>query len=315
MRHPLFQSLRVGRESGECNIMKKQPKPPSYAAVREANANHFCDGLNDDSYLSMRFRFAEDAVRKATEDAAVCMTSLARLPVNNRGDTVSTVAGELFSHLERIDRYRYNYDERLSEALYYWIYFTRQFVRPFLEKKQSASTKLGKSDTADKFGHIIGQLSNMAGTMRKTIKVCQQAPKTYKFSEKNETFTYFYPQVPIAQFRKRGEELFLEEELATKELFSDAPTVSKKAKKHTRECPLTPRQITDNAKKNELIVEIRRRAKEKFGTRGAKGIQAAYDEISAEAQQAGSKWLSIIGLVPEDTILNMARHNRKYKTA
>ena len=288
---------------------------PSYAAVREANANHFCDGLNDDSYLSMRFHFAEVAVRKATKDAAICKTSLARLPINNRGDTVSTIAGELFSHLERIERYQYNYDERLSEALYYWIYFTRQFVRPFLEKKQNASTKLGKSDTADKFGHIIGQLSNMAGSMRKTVKVRRQDPETYKTIEEKETFTYFCPQVPIAQFRKQGEELLLEEELATKELFSDEATNTKQTKPRARKYHLTNKQIADNLKKNELIKEIRRRAKENFGTLGEKGIKLAYSEISKGSKQAGSKWWSIIGLEPEKTILNMARHNRKYKTA
>jgi len=295
--------------------MKKQPKTPSYAAIREANANHFCDGLNDDSYLSMRFHFAEDAVRKATEDAAICKTSLARLPINNRGDAVSTVAGELFSHLERIERHQYNYDEQISDSLYYWIYFVAQFAIPFLQKKQTACAKLGKPDTADKFGHIIGQLSNMAGAMRKTVKVRRQDPKTYKFFEEKETFTYFYPQVPIFQFRKRAEELFLDEELATKELFSDAPSDGKKPKKSTRKCPLTDKQIADNVKKNELIVEIRRRANDKFGTLGENSIQSAYDEISDEAQQAGSKWLTIIGLVPEKTILNMARHNRKYKTS
>ena len=290
--------------------MKKSKTPSRSSAIREASARHFCDGMDDGSYLSMRFHFAEDAVKKATDDAAVCRTALARLFINDRGETVSTVAGELFTYLEHLDRYQFNYEERLSDALYYWFYFVRQFAIPFLGKKKAVSVKLGMQATSKKFGHIMGQLTNMVSTMRKTINVNRQDPETHKSYKEKETFIYFNPQVPIFQFRAKGEELFFEEEQATKELL-DQPHIKRKRRK----CHLTDKQISDNIKKNELITEIRRRAKSKFGSLGEKNIRKAYEELSEEAMQAGSKWRSVIGLVSDKTILNMAQHNRKYKTS
>ena len=87
----------------------------------------------------------------------------------------------------------------------------------------------------------------------------------------------------------------------------------KRADNRKRRRTLTQKEISDNIKKNELIAEIRRRAKNSY-TRGNDGITAAYDEIAEESSAAGSKWREIIGLVPRNTIIDKARHNRKYKT-
>lgn len=61
---------------------------------------------------------------------------------------------------------------------------------------------------------------------------------------------------------------------------------------------------------NELINEVRRRHKDK-----GLSLEAAYDEIENDAlNKARSKWVKIIGLKEKSQILNMAQHNRHYKT-
>ncbi len=71
---------------------------------------------------------------------------------------------------------------------------------------------------------------------------------------------------------------------------------------------LTQKEVANNKLKNELITEIRRRAK----TLGEEGIRNAYKEIEREAKEAGSKWRTIIGLATESAITDKARHNKKY---
>lgn len=87
---------------------------------------------------------------------------------------------------------------------------------------------------------------------------------------------------------------------------------SQQTKKHGRK--LTPNELNDNAKKNELITEIRRRAKTKY-TLGADGITAAYDEIDEESKQPGSKWLLIMSLATRTAIIDKARHDKRYVTS
>ena len=74
---------------------------------------------------------------------------------------------------------------------------------------------------------------------------------------------------------------------------------------------LTQTEIEANTKLNELITEIRRRAKSKY-TLGNGGITNAYNEIETESQQTGSKWQKMISMKPKQTIIDKALHNKRY---
>ena len=74
---------------------------------------------------------------------------------------------------------------------------------------------------------------------------------------------------------------------------------------------LTNTEIDRNKKLNELIAEIRRRAKSKY-TLGRDGITNAYNDIEKESQQAGSKWQKVISIKPRKTIIDKALHNKRY---
>ncbi len=87
----------------------------------------------------------------------------------------------------------------------------------------------------------------------------------------------------------------------------------KRTKKRGRK--LSPKELNDNAKKNELIVEIRRRAKTKYFSLGKVGITAAYDEINEESKQVGSKWHSIMSLASRTAIIDKALHDTRYVTS
>lgn len=64
-----------------------------------------------------------------------------------------------------------------------------------------------------------------------------------------------------------------------------------------------------NASLNELIDEIRRRARSKNI-----GIAESYYEIERESESAASKWQKVVGLKPAKTIIDRAFHNIHYKS-
>ena len=99
-------------------------------------------------------------------------------------------------------------------------------------------------------------------------------------------------------------------QVASQQKNANGKPKTKKQKKRGRK--LTPNEVANNKKINELIVEIRRRGEERY-TLGLKGITKAYEEIERESLSAGSKWFKILPLKEKDIVIGKAVKNERYK--
>lgn len=202
-------------------------------------------------------------------------------------------------------------------------------ARKLLGKKMELATKLGLNETAQKLGkaceefcmiELTGDIDTDAKRLFLERKI---TPDEFRAAMRR---AFMLDRQATEEINNVGHVVNLPHQAATSTLVAQGHgsiTGTQKADEYSKGAPkkrqkkrgrkLGQKELNVNVKKNELITEVRRRAKEKYNL-GQDGITRAYDEINEESKQPGSKWYTIISLAKRKTIIDKARHNKRYVT-
>lgn len=254
------------------------------------------DGYSDTlNYISLCLNYgARDAIGDALPDPK---TPLADLEPKRffRGKRMTWIFNVLCDQLEAERRNTFNGSYRTAEILSTFLWFMDNHAEHYIIKRHKNSAQLNDAiksvHNCVKWETIMSD-PNMKGSNGGKL---QQPALT----------------VTPDEFRKRISKM-LELDANTTNNIGEADTPLRDGRKKKLRRPPSPERISKYKKLNELITEIRRRAKRSHSL-GAIGIANAYESIEQESQFAGSKWRSIIGLAKESTIIDRALHNRPYK--
>jgi len=267
----------------------------------ENRCTHGIEYLTDRIFDAMRNArgAAQEIIPEIADIKAHPLPSLESLeatpPEWTHKKTLGQLSEEIFKQLqtEQVAK-AYFKAERLEDFFTTWLLFIEAALE-LTAKKIAVAQCLGYRKTAAKFKQAIKPLPPTRFTRDKDIRAIARRLA--------ETITPDGFRIAL-----RG--AFKVDAEATAEINTFNPAEKPAGKFTRRGRKITPEIAAEHVKLNELIKELRRRAK----SHSEDGIRQAYHSISLDAEKAGSKWRNIIGLVSEHTIVRKAAHNVYYKT-